>query len=115
MSSHLNIYNDSRHYDALKKCHLNALLIKLLLVVLTNGFYSGIPKTLMHVDSIMGVSDKFSKMVPSVDASHVAWLFFKEVVQIYGVPKSITSDRDVKFMNHLWREFWKRFYNFSSI
>ena len=57
----------------------------------------------------MVVVDKFSKMVPFVDASHVAWLFFKEVMQIHGVPKSITSDRDVKFMNFLSRKLWKRF------
>ena len=77
-------------------------------------FIVGLPRTRIGMYSVFVVVDRFGKMSHYIpcktthDANNFANLFFKEVVRIHGLPRSIVAHMDVKFMGYIWKTLWER-------
>ncbi len=67
------------------------------------------------MDSIFVIIDRFSKMAHFLTckqiagASRIARLFFRKVVRLHEVLKTITYDHDNKFLGHFWQTLWRLF------
>lgn len=80
---------------------------------LSIDFILGLPKIKCGMGSIMVLIDRLSKMEHyssckiTFDTHHIAQLFFQEVIRLHGIPRSITFNRDVKFISSFCRELLK--------
>ncbi|MCI39934.1 gag protease polyprotein, partial [Trifolium medium] len=72
-------------------------------------FITGLPKTRKKKDSIWVIVDRLTKSAHflavkvTVAAEKLTDLYIVEIVRLHGIPSSIVSDRDPKFISHFWR------------
>ncbi|RDX97392.1 hypothetical protein CR513_19851, partial [Mucuna pruriens] len=64
--------------------------------------------------SIFVIVNRFSRMTHFIPCHKVyvtclmANLFFKEVIRLHSLPRTIVSDKDSKFLSHFWRTLWNK-------
>ena len=77
-------------------------------------FVFGLPRTRYGHDSVYVVIDHFIKMTHFIschkidDTKHVVDLFLRKIVRLHGMPRTIISDRDVKFLSYFWKFLWSK-------
>jgi hypothetical protein len=73
---------------------------------------TGLPK-MQGKDCIFVVVDRLTKfahffpIATDFIATQVAELFFREIFRLHGLPKTIVSDRDSRFMSTFWQELFR--------
>jgi len=76
---------------------------------ITMDFVVGLPRSPRGNDAIWVVVDRLTKcahfisMKTKNSAPDLVPLYIREVVRLHGVPKSIISDRDPKFVSNFWQ------------
>jgi hypothetical protein len=71
-------------------------------------FVVGLPSTLRQHDAVWVIVDRLTKSAHFIPVrmdfprERLAKLYMKEVVRLHGVPRSIVSDRDPRFVSEFW-------------
>jgi hypothetical protein len=79
---------------------------------ITMDFVGPMPMTARGRDGVLVIVDKFTKRAfyeaisMEATAKDVATIVFNRIVRHQGLPRSIISDRDTRFMSDFWSSLW---------
>jgi hypothetical protein len=79
-----------------------------------HGFVGGFPRTRKGHDYLFVVVDRFSKMCilmpckKTIKGQDATNMFFEKVWVHFGIPRSIISDRDTRFLSAFWTTLWEK-------
>jgi len=74
-------------------------------------FIVGLPRTSKHHDAIWVIADRLTKAAHflaikvTFTTKQLADLYIKKVAWLHGIPLTIVSDRDTKFVYKFWHDF----------
>ena len=77
-------------------------------------FITGLPTSSKGNNAILTFTDRLSKLQryvackDTITAEQTMELFFENIFRHYGLPRSIISDRDPRFVSSFWQALWKR-------
>ena len=77
-------------------------------------FITGLPTSSKGNNAILTFTDRLSKLQryvackDTITAEQTMELFFENIFRHYGLPRSIVSDRDPRFVSSFWQALWKR-------
>ena len=75
-------------------------------------FIMGLPRSSNGNDGILTVVDRATKMVhlvpvkQTITASETAQVYWTNIGRLHGLPRSIVSDRDPRFVSKFWQGLW---------
>ena len=60
--------------------------------------------------TVIDKATRMTNIIPCskiVTAAETAWLYWKYVGKMHGIPRCIYTDRGTQFTTRLWRELWE--------
>ena len=73
----------------------------------------GLPRSTEGYDGILTVVDKATKMVhlvavnQTITTTETTLVFWNAAGKLHGIPRSVVSDRDPRFVSRFWQELWR--------
>ena len=94
--------------DVKRHCHRCISCLKAKSKTMPHGLYTPLLLACAPREDIFSKMTHFIPRHKVDDADNISKLFLREVFGLHGLPKTIVSNKDPKFVSHFWRTLSKR-------